>query len=117
MHLSNNLGGSLQQPSNRKGTLFHLMGDGKLNSDINVYNIIINGDGKCGKHDIARVLFQDLTNKCLHPDVHTYSVMISGLYREGFLRNQYCDDVEMLLHEMDGRGFSFDASTLSLLLD
>ncbi|GKB27445.1 putative tetratricopeptide-like helical domain superfamily protein [Tanacetum coccineum] len=128
-------------------SLFHLMGDGKLNSDINVYNIIINGDGKCGKHDIARVLFQDLTNKGLHPDVHTYSVMISGLCREGlvrdakqlflqmaesgclpdnvtyrlllqgFIRNQYYDDVEMLLHEMDGRGFSLDASTLSLLLD
>ncbi|GJV58020.1 putative pentatricopeptide repeat-containing protein [Tanacetum coccineum] len=115
--------------------------------DINVYNIIINGDGKCGKHDIARVLFQDLTNKGLHPDVHTYSVMISGLCREGlvrdakqlflqmaesgcppdnvsyrvllqgYLRNQYYDDVEMLLHEMDGRGFSLDASTISLFLD
>nr|GEV91871.1 tetratricopeptide-like helical domain-containing protein [Tanacetum cinerariifolium] len=98
-------------------SLFYLMGDSKLNSCINVHTILIAGASKCGKLDIARVLFQDLTNKGLHPNVQTYTVMISGFCKEGYLRNQYYDDIEMLLIEMEGRHYSLDASTLSLLLD
>nr|GEU38896.1 pentatricopeptide repeat-containing protein At1g63330-like [Tanacetum cinerariifolium] len=128
-------------------SLFHLRGDSKLNSCINVYNILIDGASKCGKLDIARVLFQDLTNQGLLPDVQTYTVMIGGYCKEGlvcdakqlflkmdesecppnnvtynvllqgYLRNQYHDDIEMLFHEMEGRHYSLDASTLSLLLD
>ncbi|KAJ0478474.1 putative tetratricopeptide-like helical domain superfamily [Helianthus annuus] len=129
-------------------SLFHLVGDNsKLNSDIQVYNILIDGMSKCGKLDIARDLFQDLTLKGLKPNVRTYNVMISGLCREGmlkeakhlfltmdesgcppdnvtycvllqgYLKNQHYDDVEMLLQEMDGRSYSLDASTLSLLID
>ncbi|GJW17304.1 pentatricopeptide repeat-containing protein [Tanacetum coccineum] len=126
-------------------SLFHLMGDS--NSCINVYNILIDGASKCGKLDIARVLFEDLTNKGLHPNARTHSVMISGFCKEGlvcdakklflkmdesecppnnvtynvllqgYLRNQYYDDIEMLFHEMEGRHYSLDASTLTLLLD
>nr|GEX28334.1 pentatricopeptide repeat-containing protein At1g63330-like [Tanacetum cinerariifolium] len=115
--------------------------------DVVVYTIPMNGASKCGKFDIARALFQDLPNKGLHPHARTYSVMISGLCREGlvgdakelflkmeksdclldnityrvllqrYLKNNHYDDVEMLLQEMDGRGYSLDATTLSLLLD
>ncbi|GKA78055.1 tetratricopeptide-like helical domain-containing protein, partial [Tanacetum coccineum] len=109
-------------------SLFHIMGGSKLNTDIVVYNILIDGASNCGKFDIARLLFHDLTDKGLCHDVHTYSVMISGLCREGlvgdakelflkmeesrcppnnvtyrvllqgYLTNQHYDDVEMLLH-------------------
>ncbi|PWA35387.1 tetratricopeptide-like helical domain-containing protein [Artemisia annua] len=68
-------------------SLFCLMGNSKLNSDIAVYTIIMDGASKSGKFDIARALFDDLSVK------------------------------EMLLHEMDGRGYSLDVSTLSLLID
>ncbi|KAJ0860139.1 putative tetratricopeptide-like helical domain superfamily [Helianthus annuus] len=128
-------------------SLFHLVGDSKLNYNIVVYNILIDGMSKCGKLDIARDLFQDLTLKGLQPDVRTYTVMVSGLCGEGllkeakhlfrkmdesgcppdgvtynvllqgYLKNQNHDDVEMLLQEMDGRRYSLDASTLSLLID
>ncbi|KAJ0887830.1 putative tetratricopeptide-like helical domain superfamily [Helianthus annuus] len=128
-------------------SLFHLVGDSKLNSDIQVYNILIDGMSKCGKLDIARDLFQDLTLKGLKPNVRTYNVMICGLCREsmpeeakhlfhkmdesgcppnnvtyrvllqGYLKTQHYNDVEMLLQEMDGRRYSLDASTLSLFID
>ena len=109
--------------------------------------VLIDGASKCGKFDIARLLFQDLTDKGLCPNVRTYSVMIIALCREGlvrdakdlflmmeesgcppnnvtynvllqgYLKNQYYDDLGILLHEMDGRRYSLDATTLSLFLD
>ncbi|KAF5816441.1 putative tetratricopeptide-like helical domain superfamily [Helianthus annuus] len=127
-------------------SLFQLMGDSKLNSDIVVYTILIDGAGKCGKFHIARNLFHGLSVKGLKPDVRTYNVMIGGFCREGLLgeakllflkmeesgclpnnvtyrvfvqgclKNKHYDDVEMLLQEMDGRGYSLDASTLSWLI-
>ncbi|KAJ0694711.1 putative tetratricopeptide-like helical domain superfamily [Helianthus annuus] len=102
---------------------------------------------KCGKLDIAMDLFQDLTLKGLQPNGRTYTVMVGGLCGEGllkeakhlfrkmdetgcppnsvtynvllqgYLKNQNYDDVEMLLQEMDGRSYSLDASTLSMLID
>ncbi|KAM0029468.1 putative tetratricopeptide-like helical domain superfamily [Helianthus debilis subsp. tardiflorus] len=128
-------------------SLFHLVGESKLNYNIVVYNILIEGASKCGKLDTAKTLFHDLTLKGLQPDVRTFNIMISGLCREGqlkeakllflkmdesgcppdtvtynvllqgYLRNKHFDDVEMLLHEMDGRSYSLDASSLSLLID
>ncbi|XP_022030090.1 putative pentatricopeptide repeat-containing protein At1g12700, mitochondrial [Helianthus annuus] len=90
------------------------MGDSKLNSDIVVHNILIDGAGKCGKVDIARVLLQGLIDKGLQLNVRTYnvrSVVFVG-------KNKHYDDVKMLLKEMDdGRGYSLDASTLSLFID
>ncbi|GJR33248.1 tetratricopeptide repeat-like superfamily protein [Tanacetum coccineum] len=99
-------------------SLFHLLGDSKLNSCINVYNILIDGASKCGKLDTSKLLFNGLTDKRLHPnsecppDNITYNVLL-----QGYLRNQYYDDIEMLFHEMEGRHYSLDAFTLSLLLD
>ncbi|XP_071732989.1 uncharacterized protein [Rutidosis leptorrhynchoides] len=128
-------------------SLFKLMGKSKLNSDIVVYNILIDGASKCEKFDITRVLFEDLSNKGLKPDIHTYNVRISSLCKEGlpsdakklflkmgeggcppdnvtyrlllqgYLKNKYYDDVEMLLHEMEGRSYSLDVSTLTLLVN
>nr|GEZ40684.1 putative pentatricopeptide repeat-containing protein At1g12700, mitochondrial [Tanacetum cinerariifolium] len=128
-------------------SLFHLMGDSKLISDVVVYSILIDGASKCGKFDIAKGLFLDLINRGMHPNIQTYNVMISGLCREGlvgdekqlflkigesgcrsnnvtyrvllqgYLKNNHYDDVEMFVQEMDGRGYSLDATTLSLLLD
>ncbi|PWA50504.1 pentatricopeptide repeat protein [Artemisia annua] len=46
------------------------------------------------------------------PDNVTYRVLL-----QGYLKNQYYDDIEILIHEMDGRRYSLDATTLSLLLD
>ncbi|GKB34172.1 pentatricopeptide repeat-containing protein [Tanacetum coccineum] len=46
------------------------------------------------------------------PDNVTYNVLL-----QGYLRNQYYDDIEMVFREMDGRHYSLDASTLTLLLD
>ncbi|PWA62676.1 pentatricopeptide repeat protein [Artemisia annua] len=68
-------------------SMFQSSGDSKLKSNIIVYSILIDGARKCGKLDIAQALFHELTLK------------------------------EMLLHEMDGRQFTLDVSTLSLLLD
>ncbi|GKA20642.1 tetratricopeptide-like helical domain-containing protein [Tanacetum coccineum] len=90
--------------------------------DINVYNILINGVGKCGKFDYglcreglvrdAKQLFLQIAESGCPSDNVIYCLLL-----QGYLRNQYYDDMEILLHEMDGRGFSLDASTLSLLLD
>ncbi|KAF5781667.1 putative tetratricopeptide-like helical domain superfamily [Helianthus annuus] len=149
MHLSNSFRGSLQQPSSIEEalSLFQLMGDSKLNSDIVVYTILIDGAGKYGKFHIARNPFHGLSVKGLKPNVRTYNVMIGGFCRKGLfgeakllflkmeesgylpnnvtfcvflqgcLKNQHYDDVEMLLQEMDDRGYSLDALTLSLFID
>ena len=123
------------------------MDNSKLNSDIVVYNILIDGASKSWKTNIARSLFKDLTNQGLQPDVQSYNVMISALCREdlprnakqlfldmevsgcppdnvtfrlllqGYLETQCYDDVDMLLHEMEGRCYSLDVTTLSLLVD
>ncbi|KAF5778442.1 putative tetratricopeptide-like helical domain superfamily [Helianthus annuus] len=115
-------------------SLFHLVGNNsKLNSNIVVYTILIDGAGKNGKVDVARILFQGLIDKGLQPNVRTYNVMINGFCREGqlgkakllflkmeesgcppddvtyrvllqgYLKNRHYDDVEMLLQEMDDR--------------
>ncbi|KAF5774144.1 putative tetratricopeptide-like helical domain superfamily [Helianthus annuus] len=67
-------------------SLFRLVGNSKLNSDIAViYTILIDGAGKNGKVDVARILFQGLIDKGLQPDVRTYNVMISGFCQEGLI--------------------------------
>ena len=109
--------------------------------------ILIDGSSTCGKLDIAKALFHDLSVKCIKPSARTFTVMICGFCGEGlvidakqlflkmeesgcppdkvtynvllqgYLRNKYFDDVEMLLHDMDGRGYFLDVSTMSLLID
>ncbi|KAJ6693246.1 hypothetical protein OIU85_004050 [Salix viminalis] len=45
-----------------------------------VYTILIDGMCKCGKLKDARVLFSRLTVEGFQPDVHTYTVLIGGIY-------------------------------------
>ncbi|KAJ0851071.1 putative tetratricopeptide-like helical domain superfamily [Helianthus annuus] len=54
-------------------SLFHMVGDSKLNSHIVVYNILIEGASKCGKLDITKALFRDITLKGLQPNVRTFN--------------------------------------------
>ncbi|KAJ0594747.1 putative tetratricopeptide-like helical domain superfamily [Helianthus annuus] len=60
----------------------------------------------------ARSLFLKMEESGCPPNNVTYSVFL-----QGFLKNKHYDDVEMLLQEMDDRGYSLDASTLSLFID
>nr|GEZ26785.1 hypothetical protein [Tanacetum cinerariifolium] len=127
-------------------SLFIWMSENKMDSvDIVVYNILIDGARKCGKPDIAKNLFDEVSVKGLQPDVYTYTAMIRCFGEEGLpkdakqlflkmkasgcspdnqtydvllhgcLKNQQYDDVKMLLVEMDERGYLLWALTLSLL--
>ncbi|KAJ9556854.1 hypothetical protein OSB04_011468 [Centaurea solstitialis] len=104
------------------------MGENKLDLDIILYNILIDGSSKCGKPNIAKALFNEISTKGLVreakelfqkmteigyvPDHVTYNIILRGL-----LKNRQHDTIEMLLKEMEGQGFSLDASTCSMLLD
>ncbi|MFS8031303.1 putative tetratricopeptide-like helical domain superfamily [Helianthus anomalus] len=59
----------------------------------------------------AKLLFLKMEESGCPPNNVTYSVFLQGC-----LKNKRYDDVEMLLQEMDGRGYSLDASTLSWLI-
>ncbi|GJX87956.1 tetratricopeptide-like helical domain-containing protein [Tanacetum coccineum] len=60
------------------------MDDNKLNSHIDVYNILIDRASKCLKFDTAKRLFHDLIVKGLKPDVKTYKVINTWLRQPGF---------------------------------
>ncbi|PWA68083.1 tetratricopeptide-like helical domain-containing protein [Artemisia annua] len=66
--------------------LFRFMDENKLNSNIDVYNILIDRASKCLKFDTARHLFHDLIVKGLKPDTKTYTVMISLFCQGGMLK-------------------------------
>ncbi|GKB22342.1 putative tetratricopeptide-like helical domain-containing protein [Tanacetum coccineum] len=57
--------------------LFQFMDENKLNSNTEVYNILIDRASICLKFDTARHLFHDLIVKGLKPEIKTYTVMIS----------------------------------------
>ncbi|CAH1412559.1 unnamed protein product [Lactuca virosa] len=88
-----------------------------LNLDIVVYNILIDGASKNGKFDIARKLFNELRVRGLQPNVWTYNVMISGFCEEGLVTEAKEFFLRWKREEMEGRGFSLDTSTVSMLLD
>ncbi|PWA35135.1 tetratricopeptide-like helical domain-containing protein [Artemisia annua] len=77
-------------------TLFQFMDDNKLNSHIDVYNILIDRAIKCLDFDTARHLFHDLIVKGLKPDVKTYKLMNSCYCQPGLLK-----DAKQLLHKME----------------
>ncbi|KAJ0672739.1 putative tetratricopeptide-like helical domain superfamily [Helianthus annuus] len=72
---------------------------------------MISGLCREGQLKEAKGMFLKMDECGFPPDNVTYRVLL-----QGYLKNQNYDDVEMLLHEMDGRGYSLDASTLSLLI-
>ncbi|GKC20269.1 pentatricopeptide repeat-containing protein [Tanacetum coccineum] len=76
--------------------LFQFMDDNKLNSHIDVYNILIDRASKCLKFDTAKRLFHDLIVKGLKPDVKTYKVINTWLRQPGLLK-----DAKQLLRKME----------------
>ena len=73
---------------------------------------MISGFCKEGLVCDAKQLFLKMDRSGCPPNNVTYNVLL-----QGYLRNQYYDDIEMLFQEMYGRHYTLDASTLSLLLD
>lgn len=123
--------------------MFDSMDGSKINLDINVYNILIDGASKCGKIDTTRRLFHDLFVKGLQPDVETYTLMIRGLcqrgrlkdaerllvmikktdccpnnviindFVQGYLKNGLFNDAGMIVKEMWGRRYKISASNMA----
>lgn len=112
---------------------------------IYICTILIDGLSKDGHLEKARSLFEGLPSKGLRPDVKTYTVMIGAFCREGLLdeanelfakmkdsnclpddatyntlirgsfHNKKYNEASVIIDEMCARGFSADASTMSLL--
>ena len=61
------------------------MEDKKLDHNIVIYNILIDGLCNAGKLIAARELFYSLPAKGLQPNVRTYNIMLKGLCKEGLL--------------------------------
>jgi pentatricopeptide repeat protein len=66
-------------------TLLHEMEDKKLDLNIVIYNILIDGMCNARKITTARELFNTLPTKGLQANVWTYNIMIKGLCKEGLL--------------------------------
>ncbi|XP_071705390.1 pentatricopeptide repeat-containing protein At2g03880, mitochondrial-like [Rutidosis leptorrhynchoides] len=76
-----------------------------LNSEIEVYNILIFGANIRGRFDISRKLFHLLTIKGLEPDEVTYTLMIRGFYEEGLFK-----DAKRMFIRMKRSGFLSDSN-------
>ncbi|KAK4707256.1 hypothetical protein R3W88_033177 [Solanum pinnatisectum] len=118
-------------------SLFNKLEKQGENTDIEFYNVVINGLCKNGKLDKAHALFEKLSSMGLLPNVRTYTTMITGFYMlrkmegnncfpdnvtynvmvQGFLRCSRISEMTTFMKEMTGRGFSFDASTIELLVN
>ncbi|KAJ0594749.1 putative tetratricopeptide-like helical domain superfamily [Helianthus annuus] len=95
--------------------LFHGLSIKGLKPDVRTYNVMIGGFCREGLLAEAKSLFLKMEESGYPPNNITYSVFLQGC-----LKNKHYDDVEMLLQEMeemDDRGYSLDASTLSLFID
>ncbi|XP_019158028.1 PREDICTED: pentatricopeptide repeat-containing protein At5g16640, mitochondrial-like [Ipomoea nil] len=73
--------------------------------------IIIDRVCKIGRLNIARDVFNDLISKGRHLDVNTYTAMINGLCREGFL-----DEALELLRKMEKNDCVPDTVTYNVIL-
>ncbi|GKD86974.1 pentatricopeptide repeat-containing protein [Tanacetum coccineum] len=79
---------------------FHFVGDdGKLNSNISVYNFLIIAAFISKKPHIAMKLFEDLSVNGMKLDLYTYTHMIVGLCAEGLMK-----DAKHLLLKMEKSG-------------
>ncbi|XP_071705328.1 pentatricopeptide repeat-containing protein At3g16610-like [Rutidosis leptorrhynchoides] len=77
--------------------LFDFMDDRHelLNSNIQVYNTLIFGANKCGRFDVARKLFHQLTVKGLQPDEVTCTLIIRGFCQVSLFKDAKRMFVEM----------------------
>ncbi|KAG6773345.1 hypothetical protein POTOM_020616 [Populus tomentosa] len=119
----------------------------KLEPDIILCTILIEGMFIAGKLEVAKELFSKLFADGIRPTIRTYNVMIKGLLKEGlsdeaydlfrkmeddgflpdscsynviiqgFLQNQDSSTAIRLIDEMVGKRFSADLSTFQMLLD
>ncbi|PRQ34859.1 putative pentatricopeptide [Rosa chinensis] len=82
----------------------------KVELNIVVYILVIEGLCKAGKIESARDLFCGLSSK-VQPNVRTYTVMIQGLCRHGLII-----EAEKLLREMEGKGCSANGCTYNTII-
>ena len=79
--------------------LFQGMEDKRLDCDIVIDNILIDGFCNVGELTTAREIFSSLFAKGLQPNVQTYNIMIKG-----FCKNGLVDEANELLEKMDSNG-------------
>ncbi|XP_050263858.1 pentatricopeptide repeat-containing protein At1g64100-like [Quercus robur] len=91
--------------------LFLEMEDKRLDCDIVIYSILIDGFCNTGELTIAREIFSGLLVKGLHLDVWTYTIMIKG-----FCKNGLVDEASELLEKMDGNGCSPNEHTYNTII-
>ena len=92
-------------------TLFQVMKDKKLDLNIVIYNILIDGTCHVGKLTTARELFNNLPNKGFQDDIWTYTIIIKGLYKEGLL-----NDARELFEKMVENGCSPNHVTYNTII-
>ena len=78
---------------------FQKMESKRMDHNIVIYNILINGLFNVGKLKNAREIFYSLPTKALRPNVWTYTIMIKGFFKDGLI-----DEVVELLEKVDGNG-------------
>ncbi|GKB97766.1 putative pentatricopeptide repeat-containing protein [Tanacetum coccineum] len=127
-------------------SLYDLLGeDSKLNSDLSVLEVLLDGLFDCGELNFARELFEGLSARGIKPTPGIYSSMICGFCEEGlindakrlflemeenhcwpttdtynylllvYLQNKCYDDVKVLLYKMKRQKHYLYKSTLSML--
>nr|XP_043630521.1 pentatricopeptide repeat-containing protein At1g63330-like [Erigeron canadensis] len=79
--------------------LFYFMNGKELNSNIDVYNILIDCTNICGRFDTSRSLFRDLFFEGLEPNLDTYVLMIRGFCERGLLK-----DAKKLFLQLENSG-------------
>ncbi|MCD7449270.1 hypothetical protein HAX54_051010 [Datura stramonium] len=125
--------------------LFNKLERKREDTDIEFYNVVINGLCRNGKLHEARAVFEKVSLIGLLPNVRTYNNMINGfclgglldeakdMIRKmenncfqndftfnvivgGYLRCRKINEMATFMKEMTGKGFSFDAATTALLV-
>ncbi|CAI0428808.1 unnamed protein product [Linum tenue] len=95
-----------------KDMFSRLSKDDSLRPDTRTYNIVIDGLCRQGFVDEAYGLFRNTEGGSCPPDSCSYNVMI-----QGYLRRKDPLEAFDLIQEMVSKGFSADASTMSLLIE
>ncbi|KAL6200511.1 hypothetical protein ACLB2K_030292 [Fragaria x ananassa] len=83
----------------------------KVELNIVVYNVVIEGLCKAGNIVYARDLFSHLSSKGVQPDVITYNIMIHGLCYHGLII-----EAEKLLREMREKGCPPDGWIYNIII-
>ena len=91
--------------------MFLEMEDKRLDCDIVIYSILIDGFCNVGELTTAREIFSGHPAEGLHPDVWTYTIMIKG-----FCKNGLVDEASELLEKMDGNGCSPNEHTYNTII-